>query len=209
MAWIVLFVGALFSSSVLTRFLLRTEIGWTMAPAMLVGSCVLLALILFTSRRRPGSPRRKGPWIRGQVSWGFIPRGIALGLALFVVGGLAYALVAAFGVPTDPPSSAAGPVAYLAVAFAAAAVLEEVAFRGVLLGRLATFVGRPWAVLIQSAIFSAYHLSSGQLLSTWVYGLVLGWVTLREGRLGTAIIAHLVLNGLGLAFFLASPADSL
>jgi len=90
------------------------------------------------------------------------------------------------------------------------AVCEELFFRGWL---LAAFAGdKPGrrravsAVLLQAAVFAAFHLLPERMPQTFALGIALGWMTLATGSLLPAVLAHLAHNSVPLVLA-ASAAD--
>jgi membrane protease YdiL (CAAX protease family) len=55
-------------------------------------------------------------------------------------------------------------------------------------------------------VFGLVHLQALQFLALTVIGLVLGALTLRTGRLGPAIWAHVAFNGVATALLLADAS---
>jgi exosortase E/protease (VPEID-CTERM system) len=92
---------------------------------------------------------------------------------------------------------------------------EELAFRGYLLRRLissdfeAVSFSRvtPVAVLVSSAIFGLLH--GGRWIAGILAGIVLALLIMRRGRIGDAVAAHAVANGLIALYVLAFNAWSL
>lgn len=78
-----------------------------------------------------------------------------------------------------------------------AALVEEAAFRGVVLGAL-----RPWgegrAVVFSAVLFALCHGSLLQVFPALFTGLVLGAVTLSTGGIGLAVVIHTCYNALAL-----------
>lgn len=75
-------------------------------------------------------------------------------------------------------------------------VAEEVFFRGA--------VQQAWGWLVAAVLFAVLHTGPGRALRLWtvfasVAGLALGAVTLATGNLLAAIVAHFVVNAVGLA----------
>lgn len=75
-------------------------------------------------------------------------------------------------------------------------VAEEVFFRGA--------VQEAWGWLVAAALFALLHTGPGRALRLWtvfaaVAGLALGAVTLATGNLLAAIVAHFVVNAVGLS----------
>jgi membrane protease YdiL (CAAX protease family) len=80
----------------------------------------------------------------------------------------------------------------------APAVCEEVVFRGALLRGLASRLSPPVALLIASAMFSAYHFKPVQMLPTFTLGLALGALSLRAGSILPSVVAHFLNNAMAI-----------
>jgi membrane protease YdiL (CAAX protease family) len=78
------------------------------------------------------------------------------------------------------------------------AAVEELAWRGFLLGALLPAVGAPAALLGSSGVFALSHRveHGGQRLVHLLAGCVFGLAYLVTGRLSAAVAAHVVYNGL-------------
>jgi len=74
------------------------------------------------------------------------------------------------------------------------AIAEELIFRGILVRSLASHFRTGVAITISAAVFGLYHLFPPQMVSTFGFGLVLGFLTLRADSLVPAFIAHLLNN---------------
>lgn len=85
--------------------------------------------------------------------------------------------------------------------------VEEIVFRGVILGALRGRL-RPWpAIVVSSAIFALYHFSAWVALPTFLLGIALGWLASRFKTLWPAIALHALYNGVVVAaVFLILPA---
>jgi len=75
-----------------------------------------------------------------------------------------------------------------------APVVEELFFRGMLLRSLARRFGSPAAIVASSAVFGLAHFEALQLPALMLFGLVLGLLAHRSGRLGPGIVAHATFN---------------
>jgi sodium transport system permease protein len=90
------------------------------------------------------------------------------------------------------------------------ALCEELFFRGWLLAACAG--ERPSrrravaAVLVQAAVFAAFHLLPERMPQTFLLGIMLGWMTLATGSLLPAVLAHLAHNAVPL-ILVALAAD--
>jgi CAAX protease family protein len=82
---------------------------------------------------------------------------------------------------------------------------EEIFFRGVILralarlfGRWGGWVGPALAIVVSGVLFGLAHAESLQLLGLAVFGVILGLISYRTGRLGMNMVAHAAFNGLAL-----------
>ena len=78
-----------------------------------------------------------------------------------------------------------------------APIVEEVGFRGILLGFLrGRGVPAIVAVLVTAAGFAMLHIqyTPPAIIGVFVLGLVLGWLRLASGSLGPPIAAHIAVN---------------
>lgn len=75
-------------------------------------------------------------------------------------------------------------------------IAEELFFRGIVQGRLVPRIGPVGGVVATSVLFGLAHLQLIQLLPLIALGAVFGVLALRMRRLGAAIVAHAVFNGL-------------
>ena len=99
-------------------------------------------------------------------------------------------------------------IGYLVIGIATvvgAPFFEELFFRGVVLRALARIFGRwgGWvgpglAIVVSGVLFAMAHAESLQLLGLSIFGVILGVVSYRTGRLGMNIVAHASFNLLAL-----------
>lgn len=81
-----------------------------------------------------------------------------------------------------------------------APLAEELLFRGVILRALTPRLGAAGAVFLQALIFAGLHWEPDlvvQVIGLFIIGLVLGFVTIRRGSLGLAMMLHAGVNLLG------------
>jgi membrane protease YdiL (CAAX protease family) len=76
------------------------------------------------------------------------------------------------------------------------AIAEELVFRGVLTRALAGRLRADTAIVISAVAFGVYHINPSQMLSTFVLGLVLGFLTLRAASIVPAMIVHFLNNSI-------------
>ena len=83
-----------------------------------------------------------------------------------------------------------------------APVVEELFYRGLLQRSLAARFNEGAVLVAVAAIFAAIHFRPVEFPGLFVFGLLLGWVALRTGRLGPAITIHIGFNLTGLLLVL-------
>lgn len=79
------------------------------------------------------------------------------------------------------------------------AVIEELAFRGIILGSLRSVLGVHEAVLVSALMFMVIHLSPFGLPYLLLLGLLLGYVRVKSQSIWPCILLHGMHNGLVLA----------
>lgn len=139
---------------------------------------------------------------------------IVLGIIVGVLGRFAAALwgilIEIIGVELpgevgDPmqllPQGAIGMTFIVLTTVVLAPLAEEAIFRGVLLPSLHDRWGRAAAMSVSSVVFAATHVVPITIPPLFAFALMLSWVFVRSRTLWTAIIAHAVFNGLGLAAY--------
>lgn len=73
------------------------------------------------------------------------------------------------------------------------ALVEELAFRGVILGSLRKY-GDGFAVIVSAALFGLFHANFLQIPFAFVIGLILGFLTVRLNSILPAMIIHFTNN---------------
>lgn len=91
---------------------------------------------------------------------------------------------------TDP----FGVVMLVLIVGVAAPIFEEIFYRGLVLRSVERRVGTWPAVGITGLVFGLSHFQLLQLPALVLFGVVAGALTVRSGRLGPAIAAHVVFN---------------
>jgi len=75
-----------------------------------------------------------------------------------------------------------------------APLVEELAFRGLMLRGMRRYMS-PWlAVLVSSALFALWHRNLGQLFPTFAMGILFSWIYITTGRLRYAMVVHSLSN---------------
>ena len=75
-----------------------------------------------------------------------------------------------------------------------APIAEELFFRGLVLRSIEKRFGTTWAVIGSSVVFGATHFQPLQFVALSGAGAVFALLTVRSGRLGPAIVAHMAFN---------------
>lgn len=85
------------------------------------------------------------------------------------------------------------------------AVFEELAFRGILQGRLSALLGRGTGLLLTAAAFALAHGVTGAIVFHAGLGLYLGWLRVRSESLLPGMLLHLIYNGILVVELGATP----
>ncbi len=78
-----------------------------------------------------------------------------------------------------------------------APVVEELIFRGLVLGHLLTKMKRPAAILLSSLIFGVIHLNPLQIIYAALMGALLAFIYVRSCSIWAAVFAHAGFNLVG------------
>jgi uncharacterized protein len=87
-----------------------------------------------------------------------------------------------------------GVVVLFAITVVGAPFVEELFFRGFVQRGMTTGIGRTAGVVATALVFGTVHYQLLQLPALIAFGLVLGSITARAGRLGPAIVTHAAFN---------------
>lgn len=178
----------------------------------------LLTWRITSNRRGTGRPAEDiGLRIDG---WKDVGLGTVAGLVTtFLLVNGTYALLEALGVigsgdldRLDDPARELGGIAHgpgflvlVLLVGVGAPIVEEIFFRGLLQPAAIRRLGPAGGVVFTAVFFGAAHLQALQFPALAVFGLVLGTLAYRTGRLGPGIVAHIVFNGVTLAALAAAP----
>ncbi len=154
-----------------------------------------------TARRKGGGPVAD---YGARVELGDVPVGLVLGIvAQLVVLPVLYwpILRIVDGDPSGPArellETVDTPVEWLVVTVMVAVIaplVEELAYRGLLLRAIQARFGTIAAVLVTSAVFAAVHRQLLPLPGLFVFGLIAALLTVYTGRLGPAWALHVGFN---------------
>ncbi|HUW01321.1 MAG TPA: type II CAAX endopeptidase family protein [Acidimicrobiales bacterium] len=164
---------------------------------------------------------RRGNGVVADLGFSFEARDVPIGLGIgvvsqFILLPLIYAPIFWLtDIDSDELSEAAedltdravGPLSVvllvLIVGFGAP-IVEEIFYRGMVQRALGRWAGPVVAVGGSALWFAASHFQPLQFAGLLAFGLVLGWLAHRTGRLGTAIFAHIGFNLTTVIVLLAS-----
>lgn len=143
-----------------------------------------------------------------RITWRDIPIGVAAGLGVqLIIVPLLYWPVLEF-TDFDPGEAAReltdrvdgrlDVILLIIIVGVMAPLVEELFYRGMLLGALRRVLGDGWGNLAQAVIFGAAHFQLLQFPALVIVGWVFGYLTIRYGRLGPAWMAHAAFNGITL-----------
>ena len=140
------------------------------------------------------------------MRWTDVPVGLLLGLALQLgLGIVLQVLYPLVGLDVDRVGESAqeltadatngvGVALVILIAAVAAPLFEELFYRGLFLRSVQRRFGDVAAAVVPALVFGLVHLQLFDLLALVLFGIVLGVVTMRVGRLGPAIWAHVAFN---------------
>jgi membrane protease YdiL (CAAX protease family) len=80
------------------------------------------------------------------------------------------------------------------IAAIGAPLFEELFYRGLFLRSVQRRFGDVAAVVVPALVFGLVHFQLFDLLALALFGVAMGIVTLRVGRLGIAVWAHVAFN---------------
>jgi membrane protease YdiL (CAAX protease family) len=102
-------------------------------------------------------------------------------------------------------ASQGGRIALFLLLVVGAPVVEELFFRGLLQSALLRRLRRPApAVAASAVVFGLVHYDVAALLGLVAFGVVLGVLVVRTGRLGPAVVAHAAFNAVTVVSYVAT-----
>lgn len=188
-------------------------LGWV-AVAQLGLWFGLLGVPLVVSRRKGRGPvrdyglRLAGRDVPTGAAWGFLTQLVIIPLVYiplfwFTEIGTDDLEQPARGL-TDRATDPLGVVLLVLIVGIGAPIIEEIFYRGLLQRSLIRRFGTRPGVIVTAVLFGAAHLQLLQLPALTAFGLVAGILTLRTGRLGPAIVAHIVFNMITVVLLVAT-----
>lgn len=139
---------------------------------------------------------------------------IAAGLGMCMLGNIINSYITAFfssvnvefTSPEIPMADGVGGIilTFFRVAITAA-VVEELAFRGYVMGNL-RFFGDGFAIAVSAVVFALLHGNMIQAPFALMAGFVLGFLSVKTGTIWTAVIIHLLNNSVATAVYYLSES---
>lgn len=133
-----------------------------------------------------------------------------VGLCMFsnIVTSYITVFMEAFGVhlkspDIEMPSGISGVVITVVRVVVCAAMTEEIAMRGYVMGNLRAY-GDKFAILMSSVMFAAMHGNLVQAPFALIAGFAIGYFSIKTGSIWTGIVIHALNNGISVAITYAS-----
>lgn len=225
-AWgaIAVLVGSLVSS----KYILDALVGFQWPVLVYVALLAVIAYgpslwwCVYVSRRWGTGDLRADLGLSARLAdlgWGPVVWLCAIGMQLAIA-----ALVVGFGVPisnntdaiTEVQDDRTYVISIVITAVIAAPIVEEMVFRGVVLRGLRSRMPIVAAVVLQGVLFGAAHIDPlrgtgnvGLVLVLSGVGIAFGGAVALLGRVGPAMVAHALFNGVVLVIVLTGVADNL
>jgi uncharacterized protein len=105
---------------------------------------------------------------------------------------------------SDQVGGDAGLAVLAVLVIVGAPIVEELLYRGLLLRALARRVSTNIAIGVSAAVFALTHFQPIQFPALLVFGVILGVLATRTGRLGPGILAHAAFNAVTMAVLIAT-----
>lgn len=121
-------------------------------------------------------------------------------IGMFSAATVSTFISAVFGVssslyPMPKPIGWSATIVYLLHVTVAAAIFEELVFRGVIMQSLRRF-GDTFALVCSAALFGLVHHNLEQSIIAFMIGLAIGFFVLRSGSLKTGMLIHFAYNSI-------------
>lgn len=185
---------------------------WLTAVLQVPFWVVLVGGALFFSRRKGTGDLRTDMGLRAERRDAVVGLPIGAITQLALVPLLYVPIFWIFDVDPDELSDAAreltdratgaGVVVLVLLVVIGAPIVEELFFRGFLMGALDRAFGTGWGLWLSALFFGATHFQPLQLPALVLFGLVAGVLVHRYGRLGPAIFAHMGFNAVTITILL-------
>lgn len=123
--------------------------------------------------------------------------GLIAGWVLDLFGSMGFDFY--IGVENDLPTDTAGIIMYVVSVAVVPGFIEELLFRGCVMGVLKRY-NAVYAVTLSAMLFAAMHCAVQQFFYAFCAGLVFGWIAYRTGRLWPGMLIHMLNNALSVLY---------
>lgn len=177
---------------------------WTMGAGLGIWIAFVIYAVWVGDHKGSGWIREYHVSLKAAVD---VPLGVAAGLAaqFLLVPLISFPVLKLTGENADDLARSAreladkvnGPgdfLVFFLVVGVVAPLAEELFFRGLLFRAFERKWGSWWALGLSSAFFGATHFKPIEFVALSAAGAVFGYLVMRTGRLGPAIVAHMAFN---------------
>jgi membrane protease YdiL (CAAX protease family) len=186
----------------------KKEEGWAgfdpvycLAGMTLISIFALVFPFLFFLKRSKSSDQEiiKFNYIKPKLLLSCIAAGMLVNTFANIVSGMLTKGLNSLGVYYDSPKFPEGGYSLTAIIFGIIsmaidpAIIEEFAFRGVILGRLRKF-GEPFAIFVSAALFGLFHCNLCQIPHAFIKGLFMGFLVVKMNSMLPAMLLHFLNN---------------
>ena len=204
-AWIVLFVEGQVAFFFLLPVILQVSGGETaLLAATLAGVPIIIVAVTGFARQPWGEPFRWPPRfgrpkiVMISLSLLFLMTLIGAGFAQIYVQLTHKPFPLQRVIPLIREVLQSSPVLAWVVVAMAIPVIEEILFRGLLLGAFQKWWGTTGAVAASAFLFACFHLQLFGFVQLFCLGLILGWARSKSGSLGLPVLIHALNNSLAM-----------
>lgn len=195
--------GAVVDQETLTQLLVEQSMAFSLIANMLT---LFIVMAFYLIRRKRFS---QALWLR-RVEAPTLWTGAALAPALYLVVSMVLLVLPESWMESYNEASSGitsgGVVGVLAVV-AAAPIVEEVIFRGLIMTRLSQAMPGWLAVVLSAAIFGACHGDPVWFGYAFPLGVFFGAIDLRAGSIWPSILGHVAFNAIGQALDVLPDSD--
>lgn len=181
------------------------------AVLMIIGTVIPFSILKLSSKRIV-KPRQKIKASFGDIVVHALVFFSLTSAAIFVMTAIASTfhipgqLISGIGISIN--SSYMNDIVYVATFIIISPILEEFAFRGVLLNTLSKY-GKYFALIASSIVFALAHGNFLEIIPSFIMGIILGKISLRYKSIKPVCWIHIIFNGLLYLLFLIPEKYSL
>lgn len=185
--------GAMVDQETLTQLLIEQSMAFSLIANMLT---LFIVMAFYLIRRKRFS---EALWLR-RVEAPTLWTGAALAPALYLAVSMVLLVLPQSWMESYNEASSgitSGGVMGVLAVVAAAPIVEEVIFRGLIMTRLSRAMPGWLAVVLSAAIFGACHGDPVWFGYTFPLGVFFGFIDLRAGSIWPSVLGHVAFNAIG------------